>query len=61
MQQRRCSPISLLPCLAVILAVLAPPSCAQTDRATLEGTVTDASGGAISGTRVTSTNTVRGN
>jgi len=40
----------LLTCLA--LAVTTMASFAQTDRAALEGTVTDASGGAISGARV---------
>ncbi len=40
----------LLSCFALL--ALAWPSFAQTDRATLEGTVTDTSGGAISGARV---------
>jgi hypothetical protein len=41
----------LFPALAVIFA-LALPSLAQTDRAILEGTVTDPSGGTVAGARV---------
>src|SRR3984893_7384177 len=37
------------------LGLLAFPSMAQTDRATLEGTVTDASGGTISGAKISIT------
>ena len=41
--------------LAVIAALFAAPARAQTDRATLEGTVTDSTGGAISGAKVVAT------
>jgi hypothetical protein len=45
----------LLSVFLFALALSAPPSMAQTDRATLEGTVTDASGGSISGAKVSIT------
>src|ERR1700723_437477 len=41
--------------LALALLASGAPSFAQTDRATLEGTVTDPSGGTISGANVTVT------
>ncbi len=51
-----CSRTALLQLLAfLILAVMALPAIAQTDRATLEGTITDTSGGVISGATIKAT------
>src|SRR5271169_42646 len=53
MRFRRCCSFALLPLLALV-ALLSTGGLAdaQTDRATLEGTVTDASGAIISGAKV---------